>query len=245
MRVAVIVVSMLMAASSQASESCMSKAEARQRFATSYLYWHGLSRCWDATPPHTIQKAQRRNQLLGRHGSIAQMFPRPEPTPSAGARASWARMPGGNDATAATNRPADEVRPAPVAVVEGKAEPTIATAPVNSSEDVGQVTAPSLTERGTESAAMSRDTLSNVFFAFGMIAIAALGMAEFLFRRTYAKRVLAFGARRRSQPRPDRVRRPLDIETATSTAALVPDVTYEPKGHRPARETVPILDVFS
>jgi hypothetical protein len=51
MRVAVIVVLLLVvAAPSSASTSCMTQAEARQRFATSHLYWHGLDHCWDATP---------------------------------------------------------------------------------------------------------------------------------------------------------------------------------------------------
>jgi hypothetical protein len=247
MRVALIVMSMLMAGSSQASETCMSKAEAHQHFATSYLYWHGLSRCWDATPPHSIQKAQRRNRPLGRPGSMAQMFPHPEPMQSVGARASSARLPGGNDAPAATDRSADEVRPAPISVDDEKIEPTVATAPANRSEDVGQVRAPSLIDRKTEPVATTRVALWNAFFALGMVAIAVLAVIEFLFRRTYATRILAFSARRRSQPRPDRVRRPLDIEAAgqTSTAALVPDVMYGSEGNRPTRETVAVLDVFS
>ena len=49
MRVAVIVVSMLVVAtSSYASDSCLTKDEARKHFATSYLYWHGSGHCWDA-----------------------------------------------------------------------------------------------------------------------------------------------------------------------------------------------------
>jgi len=247
MRVAVIVMSMLMAGSSQASESCMSKAEAHQHFATSYLYWHGASRCWDATPPHSIRKAQRRNKPLGRPGSMAQMFPHPEPMQSVGVRASSARLPGGNNAPAATDRSADEVRLAPISVDDEKIEPTVATALAKRSEDVGQVRAPSLIDRKTEPVVTSRDAWWNVFFALGMVAIAVLAMIEFLFRRTYATRILAFCARRRSQPRPDCVRRPLDIEAAgqTSTVALVPDVVYGSEGNRPTRETVAVLDVFS
>ena len=66
MRVALIVVSMLVAATpSEASKSCMSRAEARQHFGTVYIYWHGKGRCWDATPPrryHQIRKVQRQLQ---------------------------------------------------------------------------------------------------------------------------------------------------------------------------------------
>jgi hypothetical protein len=51
MRVALIVVSMLVVATpSEASRSCMSKAEARQHFGSVHIYWHGADHCWDATP---------------------------------------------------------------------------------------------------------------------------------------------------------------------------------------------------
>ena len=51
MRVAVILVSILMVATpSEASESCMSKTEARQHFGLVHIYWHGADHCWDASP---------------------------------------------------------------------------------------------------------------------------------------------------------------------------------------------------
>jgi hypothetical protein len=51
MRFAVIVVTIVVVSSpSQASPSCMTQAEARQKFSTSHLYWHGPNHCWDATP---------------------------------------------------------------------------------------------------------------------------------------------------------------------------------------------------
>jgi hypothetical protein len=34
----------------QASGMCLTKAEARQMFRTSHLYWHGKDHCWDASP---------------------------------------------------------------------------------------------------------------------------------------------------------------------------------------------------
>lgn len=56
MRVAVIVVTMLAVTTpSEASKSCMSKTEARQHFASAYLYWHGPGHCWDATTPRHRQ----------------------------------------------------------------------------------------------------------------------------------------------------------------------------------------------
>jgi hypothetical protein len=61
MRVAMIVVTMVVATTPlQASQSCMSKAEALQHFQTSYIYWHGADRCWDATPPRQIQSVRRK-----------------------------------------------------------------------------------------------------------------------------------------------------------------------------------------
>ncbi len=36
-----------------ASPSCMTQSEARQKFPTQHLWWHGPNRCWDATPSRT------------------------------------------------------------------------------------------------------------------------------------------------------------------------------------------------
>ncbi|TKW76724.1 MAG: hypothetical protein DI543_19445, partial [Bradyrhizobium icense] len=33
-----------------ASPACMTQAEARAKFPTQHLWWHGANRCWDATP---------------------------------------------------------------------------------------------------------------------------------------------------------------------------------------------------
>jgi len=91
MRVAVIVVSMLVAATpSEASKSCMSKTEARQHFGTVYIYWHGKNHCWDATPPrryHQIRKVQQQVQQKAQrqvdqpkwHDSMSKMSPNEEP----------------------------------------------------------------------------------------------------------------------------------------------------------------------
>src|SRR6516225_12161409 len=49
MRVAVIVLGLvIVSAPSQASWSCMTRAEARQQFPTSHLYWYGSGHCWRA-----------------------------------------------------------------------------------------------------------------------------------------------------------------------------------------------------
>jgi hypothetical protein len=102
MRVAVIVVMMVVVTTpSTASPSCMSQAEARQHFASSYLYWHGPNHCWDATAPrhHQIQarknlirEAQRKNdrrQWQDSQDSIPDILPDAEPVRSLSTPASW------------------------------------------------------------------------------------------------------------------------------------------------------------
>jgi hypothetical protein len=63
MRVAMIVAVVLVSATpSEASKSCMTKAEARQHFGSVHIYWHGPNHCWDATPTrrHATRKIQRK-----------------------------------------------------------------------------------------------------------------------------------------------------------------------------------------
>ena len=64
MRVAVIVLTMVVATPSGASQSCMSKTEARQHFGSTYIYWHGPDHCWDATPTRHHQIQVRRKTLV-------------------------------------------------------------------------------------------------------------------------------------------------------------------------------------
>ena len=68
MRVAMIVVSMLVVAtSSEASTSCMSKTEARQHFGSAHIYWHGADHCWDTAAP-----TRRHYQINGTQRKIHQ-----------------------------------------------------------------------------------------------------------------------------------------------------------------------------
>jgi hypothetical protein len=63
MRVAAIIAVVLVSITpSEASKSCMTKAEARQHFGSVHIYWHGPNRCWDATPSrrHTSRNIQRK-----------------------------------------------------------------------------------------------------------------------------------------------------------------------------------------
>jgi hypothetical protein len=61
MRVAMIIAVVLVSTTpSEASKSCMTKAEARQHFGSVHIYWHGPNHCWDATPTrrHASNKVQ-------------------------------------------------------------------------------------------------------------------------------------------------------------------------------------------
>jgi|ERR1700730_1141977 len=88
MRVAVLVVLLVAATPSEASVSCMSQAEARQRFPTLHLYWHGKDHCWDATPTRSHQRdatwtprygqvhgVQKKNDEPKWHEAMSEMLP--------------------------------------------------------------------------------------------------------------------------------------------------------------------------
>ena len=83
--IAIAVVVLLWPAVVHASKDCMTKAEARKVFRSSYLYWHGKGRCWDASPhvSHRHQKvgAVRRHQVEASHDAKAK--PTPEEKPKA------------------------------------------------------------------------------------------------------------------------------------------------------------------
>src|SRR5258705_8721050 len=91
MRIGVIVVSMLvLTAPSEASESCMTKTEARQHFGSVHIYWHGKDHCWDATPTrrhgriHTVRQkislhtVQEKNRQPKWHDSMSEILPAEE-----------------------------------------------------------------------------------------------------------------------------------------------------------------------
>lgn len=64
MRVAVIFVAVVVVATpAHASNSCMSKTEARRHYGSAHLYWHGPNHCWDATSGRrrNIARIQRKH----------------------------------------------------------------------------------------------------------------------------------------------------------------------------------------
>ena len=53
--------------SSQASQSCMTRAEARQHFGSLHLYLHPRERCWDAVPTRKDFRTVEPGSTVGRH----------------------------------------------------------------------------------------------------------------------------------------------------------------------------------
>ena len=74
--IAIAVVLLLWPAVAHASKDCMTKAEARKAYRTSYLYWHGKGRCWDAASRHQKVGAVRRHRVEASH--IAKVRSKPE-----------------------------------------------------------------------------------------------------------------------------------------------------------------------
>src|ERR1700681_2432388 len=88
MRVALFVVFVsVLTTPSEASNSCMSKTEARQHFGSVHIYWHGKDHCWDATPTrrhgriHTVRQKNHLNTVQQKihqpswHDSMSEMLP--------------------------------------------------------------------------------------------------------------------------------------------------------------------------
>ena len=141
MPVAVIAVSMLIAlfaaTPSEASPSCMSKTEARQRFGSMHIYWHGRDHCWDATPTGRvthihkaprktrIAEAQRHVDRTNWHDSMSAMLPGDEPGQDR--RMPWtSRWVDIEPSRSQLDPPrVDIVRVEPSAAIERKPEPTV------------------------------------------------------------------------------------------------------------------------
>ena len=125
--------------------------------------------------------------------------------------------------TAPVDPSADIVQVPPPPVIEPKAEPITATAPADLSADVAQVTSLPVIEHKPVPITRSHNAPTVVMVMVALVAFSVLGLIEFLFRPTYAKRVLVFGAMSRSQRAPDYVRnlssRPLNQVEADPAGA--------------------------
>ncbi|MFY9952164.1 hypothetical protein [Bradyrhizobium sp.] len=182
MRVAVIVVTMLVAATpSKASRSCMSKDEARQHFPTLHIYWHGADHCWDAMPSRRREADQARRKAPIREAeqqidlpridqpawrnSMSAMLPDDNLVPSlAASRDDRSSL--NEDATAGTPWQDRWVN--------------IETSPIAARwVDIAQVTPPAIVERKAEPPTMLRG-VALVLFVF----VLTLGTIVVLFRGT-------------------------------------------------------------
>jgi hypothetical protein len=72
--VAIAFVLLLSPAVAHASKDCMTRAEARNIYRTSYLYWHGKGRCWDASP----RASHRLKKVAAARANKAKTRPKPE-----------------------------------------------------------------------------------------------------------------------------------------------------------------------
>jgi hypothetical protein len=187
MRVAAIIAVVLVSTvPSEASKSCMTKAEARQHFGSVHIYWHGPNRCWDATPSrrYAARKIQRKTparevkQKIDQpkwRDSISELLADSDPEPSIVISAG-ARRYGSDDAVTATrwiDRWTD-------------IEPSILAARW---VDIAQVERPPDIERKAERSVRPHG-LVLVFIAFVVLALATIEVL--------------FGGRVRQWPRPGR-----------------------------------------
>jgi flagellar biosynthesis/type III secretory pathway M-ring protein FliF/YscJ len=141
-------------------------------------------------------KAERINASLKPHEALPKTLLDQEPDP----------RPQGNDVPPAGGqavRAPDEVQAGQPFITEREAGPTVGMASVNRAADDAQNTPPLIIERKGTAISRSLVPLSVVM----VMVVMALGLIKFLFRRTYAKRVLAFAAMRLSQRPPDYVGR--------------------------------------
>lgn len=181
--IAAMVLAMLtIAAPSRASDSCMTRDEARQRFSTSRLYWHGADHCWDATSPRGLRRAARNKQTAKQAPPVPQTAPDPDPAQSLGAPGPEDSVPSAPTADAASGAISAAAPPDP--------QPeTIAPAP------------PARDPHRGEQTAWSRGGVRDLFSGLAVVTVAAmLGFAELKRRRSDASYILRFTALRRTPP---------------------------------------------
>jgi hypothetical protein len=76
--IAVSLLMLLLASPAGASTSCMSKAEARQHFASAHIYWHGAKHCWNATPTarqHQVRTARKQTDQPKWREAMSELLP--------------------------------------------------------------------------------------------------------------------------------------------------------------------------
>jgi hypothetical protein len=151
MRVAVFVVFVsILATASEASQSCMTRAEARRHFGSVHIYWHGADHCWNARSTrrsdrihHVREKTEHQarekadhqvrpkieHQVQPKidhpkwHESMSQMLPGDEEPMQASWIDRWVDIEPPQSPLVA--RWVDIVQAAPASVFEGESEPMI------------------------------------------------------------------------------------------------------------------------
>ena len=143
MRVAVFVVFVsILATASEASESCMTRTEARQHYGSAHLYWHGADHCWNATSTrwhHRIHHVREKTedqvqQKIDRqakpkidhpkwHESMSQMLPGDEEPVRPSWVERWVDIEPAQSSLGA--RWVDIVQAAPAYIMESETEPII------------------------------------------------------------------------------------------------------------------------
>ncbi|SHG81476.1 hypothetical protein [Bradyrhizobium erythrophlei] len=130
MRVAVLVVFVsVLTTPSKASQSCMSKTEARHSFHSSHIYWHGVDHCWDATPIRR-QGGQHRAHHHEPEAAPPAVMPMPSPDLRRSANAMAVDEPATDLITATPwverwNDITQVVPPKPIVVIERKPGPMV------------------------------------------------------------------------------------------------------------------------
>ena len=135
MRVAVFVVlALVVSTPSEASQSCMTKTEARGHFGSVHIYWHGRDHCWDATPirryhrhhrahqVRQIRKVQQKIDAPKWFESMSEMLPDEESTEES-AKTSWTDR--WVEIEPSQRRIVDTAKAAPPAVIERRPEPML------------------------------------------------------------------------------------------------------------------------
>lgn len=90
MRVAISIMAIALVSSpALASPSCMTQSEARQKFPTAHLWWHGPKRCWDATPPSRRRLSQREKAIEAKKAKAEQETAEKKKPPRTGGGTRW------------------------------------------------------------------------------------------------------------------------------------------------------------
>jgi hypothetical protein len=190
---AVAIASLFASSPALASPSCMTQSEARQKFPTTHLWWHGPNRCWDGTPSRTqlSRHIRARETKPVQAEEKAPRVAEQEKQPDAKKKPDWSHAPRWRDAMSKMR--ADDI---PVASASARAqagiEPVEAPAPrTNFWErwvDIAQRVPPIVDKAGPADLAADAAatepivTPMRVMLAL-LVLVVAFGLFELLFRR--------------------------------------------------------------